>query len=395
MSRNTILINATNIGSKINGIGTYSLNIIKGLAKNNLEVHFVIYLNKSGKKNIEGFPFPNNFEIKWVSGLLSPDRKFLGHLLRLLYSNYLSIKYPRHLQFNTSPLEVCFFKSNQIVTVHDIIPILFKQFHKKQYLFYRIILKYVLRNVRMIITPSIHTKKLLLKYYKLSDEKIQAIPLGVEKHCIKDLRGNKTLSPYILYVGRMNKMKNIYGIVKSFIIASRSMKVDLVIVGDSKILLLKLLDELNCSEEVRKRIIFLENVGENEKYCLMKNALLFIYPTCYEGFGLPPLEAMQSGCPVITSNNSTLPEVCGDAAYYVNPNNENEIAESIVDILSNDRLRKKLILNGLQRAKIFSWEKTSFEHLKIIEGILLPLNLLRNYESNKLEPLIQEGTILD
>lgn len=395
MSRNTIIINATNIGSKINGIGTYSLNIIKGLIKNNLEIHFVIYLNKSGKKHIEDFYIPNNFEIKWVSGLLSPDKKFFGHLLRLLYSNYLSIKYPRHLQFNTSPLELCFFKSNQIVTVHDVIPILFKKFHKKQYLFYRIILKYALRNVRMIITPSTHTKKLLLKYYKLPDEKIQSIPLGVENHCVKDLQGTKTLSPYILYVGRMNKMKNIYGIVKSFIIASRSMNVDLVIVGDNKMLLLKLLDELNCREEVRKRIIFLENVSENEKYSLMKNALLFIYPTYYEGFGLPPLEAMQSGCPVITSNNSTLPEVCGDAAYYVNPNNENEIAESIVDILSNDRLRKKLIQNGLQRAQKFTWEKTSFEHLKIINRILLPPTILNNYKLNKLKPLIQEGTILD
>jgi len=395
MFRNTIIINATNIGSKINGIGTYSLNIIKGLAKNNLEAHFVIYLNKSCKKHIEDFHFPNNFEIKWVSGLLSPDRKFWGHLLRLLYSNYLSIKYPKHLQFNTSPLEVCFFKSNQIVTVHDIIPILFKQFHKKQYLFFKTILKYVLRNVRMVITPSIHTKKLLLKYYKLPDEKIEAIPLGVEKHCVKDLQDTKTLSPYILYVGRMNKMKNIYGIVKSFIIASRSMKMDLVIVGDSKILLLKLLNELNCSEEVRKRIIFLENVGENEKYSLMKNALLFIYPTYYEGFGLPPLEAMQSGCPVITSNNSTLPEVCGDAAYYVNPDNESEIAEGIVEILSNDRLRKHLIQNGLERAQKFSWEKTSFEHLKIIKRILLPPTLLKNYKSNKLKPLIQEGIILD
>jgi glycosyltransferase involved in cell wall biosynthesis len=391
MSSNKIIINATNIGSKINGIGTYSLNIIKGLTKNNLEVHFVIYLNKSGKKHIEYFHFPKNFQIKWVSGLLSPDKKFFGHLLRLLYSNYLSIKYPRHLQFNTSPLELCFFKSNQIVTVHDIIPILFKTFHKKQYLFYRIILKYVLRNVRMIITPSTHTKKLLLKYYKLPDEKIQAIPLGVEKHCVKDLHGTKTLSPYILYVGRMNKMKNIYGIVKSFIIASRSMNVDLVIVGDNKMLLLKLLDELNCGEEVRKRIMFLENVGENEKYSLMKNALLFIYTTYYEGFGLPPLEAMQSGCPVITSNNSTLPEVCGDAAYYVNPDIESEIAEGIVEILSNDRLRKQLIQNGLQRAQKFSWEKTTVKHITIIKRILQHSRSSSEYESPELTSLIQEG----
>ena len=395
MFRKTIIINATNIGSKLNGIGTYSLNIIKGLVKNKTEVHFIIYLNNSCKKHIQDFQFPNNFELKWVSGWISPDKKFWGHLLRLLYSNYLCIKYPKHLQFNTSPLEVCFFKSNQIVTVHDIIPILFKQFHKKQYLFYKTILKYVLRNVIMVITPSIHTKKLLVEYYELPNEKIRAIPLGVEKHYAKDLQDTEILSPYILYVGRINRMKNIYGIVKSFIIASKSIKMDLVVVGDNKITLLKLLDELSCSEEVRKRIIFLEHVGENEKYSLMKNALLFIYPTYYEGFGLPPLEAMQCGCPVITSNNSTLPEICGNAAYYVNPNDENEIAEGIVNVLCNDRLRKKLIQNGSQRVQNFSWDKTTFEHIKIIERILLPPTLLRKYESNKFTPLIQEGIILD
>ena len=391
MSRNTIIINATNIGSKINGIGTYSLNIIKGLARNNLEVHFVIYLNKSGKKHIEDFHIPKNFEMKWVSGLLSPDKKFFGHLLRLLYSNYLSIKYPRHLQFNTSPLEVCFFKSNQIVTVHDIIPILFIKFHKKQYLFYRIILKYVLRNVTMIITPSTHTKKLLLKYYKLPDEKIQAIPLGVEKHCVKDLHGTKTLTPYILYVGRINKMKNIDGIVKSFIIASAYVKIDLVVVGDNKKEFIKLLDELIFHQIVKKRITFIENVTEEEKFRLMKNASLFIYPTHYEGFGLPPLEAMLCSCPVIVSNNSVLPEVCGNAAYYVNPNNESEIAEGIVEILSNDSLRKQLIQNGLQRAQKFSREKTAVEHITIIKRILQHSRSSSEYESPELKSLIQEG----
>ena len=395
MFRKTIIINATNIGSKLNGIGTYSLNIIKGLVKNKTEVHFIIYLNNSCKKHIQDFQFPNNFKLKWVSSWISPDKKFWGHLLRLLYSNYLSIKHPKHLQFNTSPLEVCFFKSNQIVTVHDIIPILFKQFHKKQYLFYKTILKYVLRNVKMVVTPSIHTKNLLLDYYKLPNEKIEAIPLGVEKHYAKDLQDAEISSPYILYVGRINKMKNIYGIIKSFIIVSGDTEIDLVIVGDCSITLRKLLDEMNCGEKVRNRIIFIESVDEGEKYRLMKNALLFIYPTYYEGFGLPPLEAMQCGCPVLTSNNSTLPEVCGNAAYYVDPNNENEIAEGIVNILCNDRLRKKLILNGLQRAQKFSWEKTTFEHIKIIERILLPPTLLRKYGANKLAPLIQEGIVLD
>ena len=176
----TVVINATNIGFKLNGIGTYTLNIIKELAKLETDLNFIIYLNRSCKIYIDKINFPDNFSLKWVSSWTSPDKKFFGHLLRLAYSNYLAIKHPLLLQFNTSPLEICFFKSNQIVMVHDIIPLLFKQYHKKQYLFFKL-LKYILRNVRMVVTPSYYTKKLVIENYQLNEESIQVSHLGVTK----------------------------------------------------------------------------------------------------------------------------------------------------------------------------------------------------------------------
>ena len=97
---------------------------------------------------------------------------------------------------------------------------------------------------------------------------------------------------------------------------------------------------------------------------------MFIYPSLYEGFGLPPLEAMACGCPVVVSNVASLPEVCGDAAYYVDPYSVESIAEGIIKVLTDDSLKQSLIRKGLERAKLFSWEKSAQEHIQIFEEAL-------------------------
>ena len=390
----TVVINATNIGYKLNGIGTYTLNIIKGLAKPETDLNFIIYLNRNCKFYIDKISFPDNFRLKWVSGLISPDKKFFGHLLRLAYSNYIAIKHPLNLQFNTSPLEICFFKSNQIVMVHDIIPLLFKQFHKKQYLFFKY-LKYILHNVKMIITPSNYTKKLVIEYYQLDEERIEVSHLGVNREPYTIASGTDNLSPYILYIGRINKMKNIERIIKSFVIASERQIINLIVVGDNQNEFFNYLDQLNCSNKVREKIIFKQNVSHEEKIELIKNASLFLCPTQFEGFGLPPIEAMDIGCPVIVSNNSSMPEVCGNAAFYVDSNDEKEIANAISEVLTNAKLREQLIQNGLENVQRFYWEKTAFEHLEIIKEVLGGSgNVLRNQAGDH-RRLISEQLILD
>lgn len=394
-SKKTVIINATNIGYKMNGIGNYTLTLIKQLVRLDSRVTFIVYVNKSCKVHIEKINFPNNFNVKWVSKWISPDKKFFGHFLRLLYSNYLSIKHLNQLQFNTSPLEVCFFKSNQIVTVHDVIPILFKEHHKKQYLFYKVLLKIVLRYIRMVITPSLYTKELILKYYNLPESKVQVIPLAVNDRFLKKSVYKNHQSPYILYVGRINEMKNVIQVIKSFVIARKSLDIDLIVVGDDKNKFKKLIEGANYSADTKQRIKLYENISEVEKFDLMSNASAFLYPTLFEGFGFPPLEAMSSGCPVLVSNNSSFPEVCGDAAYYVDPKNENEIADGIINILTNDELRTNLIQKGFERVLLFSWEKTAIEHLIVMKRIFYPLRFSRLDEASKEARLNEERIIIN
>lgn len=390
---NTVIINATNIGYKLNGIGIYTLNILKGLAKLETDLNFIIYLNSSCKLYIDKINFPNNFKLRWVSDWISPDKKFFGHLLRLFYSNYLAVKHPRYLQFNTSPLEVCFFKSNQIVMVHDIIPLLFKQFHKKQYLFFKY-LKYILQDVKMIITPSNYTKQLVVENYHIDEEKIQVSHLGVNRELSITASIANDFSPYILYIGRINKMKNIERIINSFVIANIRQNINLIVVGDDKKEFFRYVDRLKCSDKVREKIIFKQNVTHEEKIGLIINASLFLYPTQFEGFGLPPIEAMDLGCPVIVANNSSMPEICGSAAFYVNANDENEIADGISEVLTNARLREQLIINGLENVQRFSWEKTARHHLMIMERVLKLKEQSKKINNMILHPGLERGDAL-
>jgi len=110
----------------------------------------------------------------------------------------------------------------------------------------------------------------------------------------------------------------------------------------------------------------------------------------YEGFGLPPLEAMACGCPVIVSDNSSLPEVCGEAAYYVNPHNPSDISEGIITVLNNKTLRNELINNGLVRAKQFSWTNSAKEHLNVLEHLIKHSSLPLEKKLNNFLPILKD-----
>jgi glycosyltransferase involved in cell wall biosynthesis len=114
------------------------------------------------------------------------------------------------------------------------------------------------------------------------------------------------------------------------------------------------------------KIKILGHISIKELVILYKNAELFLFPTLYEGFGLPPLEAMACGCPVVVSDKGSLPEVCGDAAVYVNPYDPQDIAEGVLKVLTDENLRRNLIQKGYQQVKKFSWEQTVKKFLEVL-----------------------------
>jgi glycosyltransferase involved in cell wall biosynthesis len=174
---------------------------------------------------------------------------------------------------------------------------------------------------------------------------------------------------YILYVGTWHTNKNIPRLIEAFAFLKKERRLPhkLVIVGKKAFgheAVTNAVDKFAVHDDV----IIAGYVRQEELPLLMHGADVFVFPSLHEGFGIPPLEAMACGTPVITSNASSLPEVVGDAAVLVNPYDINEIAEAIDRVLSDGKLREELRRKGLERAKSFSWHKTAQEILQLFEG---------------------------
>lgn len=198
------------------------------------------------------------------------------------------------------------------------------------------------KKAEKIIVPSECTKKDLIDLYRIKPEKIFVIPHGISEPL--KFSDPIKLGKYILYLGSGHKRKNIDGIKKAFKILKEKHKIPhkLILAGVNK------------------------HVDENEKWQLLKNADVFVFPSFYEGFGFPVLEAQTAGIPVVASNVSSLPEVLLGSALLVDPENPREIAGAVYRIIKNPKLRQLLIKKGQENAERFSWLRCAEQTLKII-----------------------------
>ncbi len=355
----TVIINGTALGSKLSGIGVYLLGFLTALTAIKTDIAFIVYLNKSARCHIERLRIPPHMTIQWTTRFLSPDYKFAGHALRLLYANVIALRHRKLLCFNGSQLEAMLFRPGQIVMVHDIIPLLVKQGHLKQNLLFRYVLPRVLRSSAAIITPSAVVKEQLIAVFNLPASKIHVIHHGIE-HARRagDGRPFPETGPYILYVGRGDTHKNLDRLLAGFRRIQDLLVHTLVLVGVDG-------NGSGARAAGQERVMYKGYVSEEEKTALYRNASLLAFPSLQEGFGLPPLEAMHHGCPVVVSSASSIPEVCGDAAYYVDPDNVDSIADGIYQVATDEALRNDLIARGLERARMFSWTTSAEAHVRL------------------------------
>jgi len=267
-----------------------------------------------------------------------------------------------------------FGRCKHVLTVCDAIPLIFSGDYLKspvKRVIYKTRLATSVRSADKIIFLNGDVVKDVMKFVNIPEEKIAVIPLGVDgnhtdsitEFNISRVRNKYGIgnSPFILGTGSNEPRKNNITLIKAFAELKRSKKNNrkLVITG---------VDWDNCafetyvgllSENIKKDIIFTGHVNREELTLLYKEAQVFVFPSLYEGFGIPPLEAMLYGTPVITSNNSALPGSVGDAAIKIDPLDVREIALAIDRIVNDNQLRSDLIEKGYKRAKLFTWEKTA------------------------------------
>ena len=269
----------------------------------------------------------------------------------------------------------------RVVTIHDVFHLAFlKMLTLPQKAYARLMFNASARLADKIITVSEFSKSEIIRYTGIDTGKLRIVPCGIDKKTFKLIEDKDSLQHikrsynlpehFILFVGNLKPHKNLTTLLKAFDILIHENAVDcgLVIVGkkegfisgDSDIHSI-----IENSRNLRERVTLTGYIEDKDVPVIYNLASVFVLPSLYEGFGLPPLEAMACGCPVIVSDIASIREVCGDAAYYVDPYDADYMAQCIYKVLSDETLRQYLQQKGAERSKLFSWEDSAGKLINI------------------------------
>lgn len=304
---------------------------------------------------------------------------YLGMPYAVRKANVDVLHFPAHWHTQSSAF---FLNRNvkKVLTIHDLIPLLYPDSYSRNLARrWNNSLKLIINRADHIIAVSEKTREDCIKYLKIPSDEITVIPNGFSKAFypipnigeVKNyIKTTYNLDKYILFAGRVEARKNITTLINAFYELKKSgFNHKLVIIGGmgwqhEKVLLE--IKKLNLQDEV----VFPGYVPEDDLVKFYNAADLFVYPSLYEGFGLPPLEAMACGTPVITSNTSSLPEVVGDAGIMVDPLDTTALSDAMCKVLDDPGLQSKLRDNGIIQSKEFSWQKTAQKTWQIYEKVL-------------------------
>lgn len=373
-----VVINTIPLLSPLTGVGSYTYNIakrLKSLDNSYRYTYFYGYFSKdllvytAEKRVLRDFN-KIKYYAKKIPFVARSLRTLKGYLSKIPYKEF-----DLYFEPNFVPLDGISAKE-VITTIHDFSFYKYPQWHPRDRIaFFKEKFWKNIYKSHTIITVSHYMKAEVLELLSFNSDKIKVIYNGYDKDVFKIYSPSelsafkyrfKLPKYFLLFVGALEPRKNLECLIKAYIGLNKDIKKDLklILAGASGWRNQGIMGLINKEKD---NIYYLGYVSNQELAFLYNLATLFVYPSLYEGFGLPPLEAMACGCPAVVSNVSALPEVCGDAAYYVDPHHVESVAEGIYKLLDDEDLRKKLIKRGLERAKAFSWEKSAMEHLKVFE----------------------------
>lgn len=378
-NRKIIGIDARMYGPIGKGLGRYTQELVDNILKIDFDNKYVIFLSKENfnefytdNKNVEKVLV----KARWYSikeQLLFPF---------LIWRKKINLMHFPH--FNVPILT----PSKFIVTIHDLIltefptvraSTLYPIYYKFKHSIYKVVIKIATIRAKRIITISNFTKNDIIKKMGISSDKIDIIYEGVTNLNDKDKKNNddkKVLLRYnierdfIVYVGNAYPHKNLEWLIKVFLDNIEGL--DLVLIGKNDYFyerVKRLALQYNPSKKTG-RVIFPGYVPDSDLGSFYRSALIYVFPSLYEGFGLPPLEAMLNRCPVLSSNLSSMPEILGDSALYFNPYDEHDFIERFNLIRNDNKVRLKLIDSGLKQISKYNWTDCAKKTLKVYQCFL-------------------------
>ena len=358
MENSDLLINLSFLFDQPTGISNYAQNIYPHLKPLNPTL-----LLSEPNLDYQYYKIPNN---------LTPKQGSKGHFRRLLWTQFKLPNIYRKLQakllFSPLPEIPLYSKCNSVVMVHDLIPLRFPKPNSPLTPYFRYYIPQVLQQAQHIICNSVATAEDIINFFQISATKITPILLGYDRHhfCQLKLSCNNN-TPYFLYIGRHDPHKNLHRLINAFAAIYNCRDYQLWLAGTPDLRYTPRL-KLQAKElGIAEQIIFLDYVSYQDLPKIINQAIALVFPSLWEGFGFPVLEAMGCGTPVITSNLSSLPEVAGDASLLVNPYNVAEISDAMEKVANDSNLRSHLSQLSRKQASKFSWEKTGKATLKVLQ----------------------------
>jgi len=373
-------INALSLAEPKVGVHYYIINLVKHLIAVDSTNQYLIFITPEMKGNFAEFQNLCVIRVGQARKLsflcrVFKEQFFIPFLLR---KHQIDIY---HCLDHILPIFIP--TRHAVVTVHDLTFLSYKKMHSwGTRLYFPNFIEASLKKAERIICVSETTKRDVVSYYGVPTQKIKVIHHGIGSHFhtyyksnndsrVKEVKQRYNIEhDFFLFVGTLEPRKNILTLIRAFYdLGELRTKYNLVIAGKkgwqfSEIF--ELVGELSLED----RVVFTGYVPDDVLVSLYNGARIFVYPSYYEGFGLPPLEAMACGTPTIVSNTSTLPEIVGSSALQVDPNNVKQLKQAILKILTDRKLEKNLIKKGLQNAKKFTWHKSASEMLNTYNQLL-------------------------
>jgi len=357
------------------GIGVYIRNYTEYILKNNEFSEIVLLGNK--KELVKYFSKYSNWICKEIT---APIYSIKEQLILPFLIPQCDIFWSPHYNIPLLPIKA----KKRVVTLPDTAHLALSDsfgFSLIKKLYAQIVFKAATRISNTITTISKFSKNEIVKYTHTKPSKISTIYLGIDNSLFKPLNKSeltKTLEKYklpqkfILFVGNIKPHKNLSALLDGFLLAESQLKgYNLVILGKKEGFITgdgKIFEQINNNEILKERVNFTGYVAEEDLPQIYNLASIFAFPSIYEGFGFPPLEAMACGCPVVCSDSASLPEVCGDAAFYVNATNPAEISSGLIEVLSNDKLKDNLIEKGFVKVNQYNWDKSSIQFIDCLKN---------------------------